>query len=256
VIQRESANQNNSVAQLWAVVPAAGSGSRLASAQPKQYLQLNGRSILQRTIDTLLALDNINGIVVVLAQNDTLWEQLDASKHPKVLTTWGGDSRAESVMAGLAMVCEQSQNEQTMVLVHDAARALTATSDISRLVDRVMFAPEHGGLLATKVQDTLKSENEPTTGSNGGAKIKNTVSRNGLWNAQTPQMFRARLLHDALVQNSKAMATEDITDEACAMEKAGYTPALVEALCPNFKITHSRDLDMALALVTLSERNA
>jgi len=256
VSQGESVEPANGANELWAVVPAAGSGTRLPSAHPKQYLRLKDRCILQRTIDTLLETKGIKGVVVVLSKNDTLWSQLPASKHPQVLTTLGGRTRAESVIAGLTVVCEQSRNDNAMVLVHDAARALTTVSDISRLVERVMHAPEHGGLLAIKVQDTLKLENSDTAVAKALSKIKSTVSRDGLWNAQTPQMFRARLLRDALVENLDAVASGDITDEACAMEKAGYTPALVEALCPNFKITHSRDLDMALALVELSERCA
>lgn len=242
--------------ELWAVVPAAGSGTRLSSTQPKQYLRLNDRCILQRTIDTLLDVDNIKGIVVVLSENDTLWNDLPASSHPQVMTTLGGNTRAKSVIAGLEKVSRESRNDNAMVLVHDAARALTAVSDISRLVTRVMRAPEHGGLLATKVQDTLKRANPDSVAEKVHAKIKSTVCRDGLWNAQTPQMFRVQLLHDALVRSADAVASGDITDEACAMEKAGYTPVLVEALCPNFKITHTRDLDMARALVELSERCA
>ncbi len=252
----KSSKMASAADELWAVVPAAGSGSRLPSAYPKQYLLLKDRSILQRAIDTLLEIDNMKGVVVVLSENDTHWPQLAASSHPQVLTTVGGNTRAESVVAGLSVVCEKSKNDNAMVLVHDAARALTAVSDISRLVERVMHAPEQGGLLATKVQDTLKRENPKTACVKPAVEIKSTVCRDGLWNAQTPQMFRARLLHDALVENADAIASGAITDEACAMEKAGYAPALVEALHPNFKITHTRDLDMALALVELSERCA
>jgi len=253
VRQTEPTKTANAATELWAVVPAAGSGKRLPSAYPKQYLQLKDRCILQRTIDTLLAITDIKGVVVVLSKNDTLWSQLPASAHPQVLTTHGGSTRAESVVAGVTLVCEQSQDDNAMVLVHDAARVLTAPSDITRLIERVMLATEHGGLLATKVQDTLKRGNTGTAGSTVPVKVKSTVSRDRLWNAQTPQMFRARLLRDALMENTDAMANGEITDEACAMEKAGYAPALVEALCPNFKITHSRDLDMARALIELSE---
>lgn len=253
MIQGDSVEPTSTVNELWAVVPAAGSGKRLASVHPKQYLLLKDRCVLQRTIDTLLKTNDIKGIVVVLSKNDTLWSQQPASSHPQVLTTVGGSTRAESVVAGLAVVCEQSGNDDAMVLVHDAARALTAPSDISRLIERVMHAPEHGGLLATKVQDTLKRADRGTAGSKVWVKIQSTVSRDGLWNAQTPQMFRAHLLRTALLENADAVASGDITDEACAMEKAGYAPALVEALSPNFKITHTRDLDMARALIELSE---
>ncbi|MCL4147725.1 UNVERIFIED_CONTAM: hypothetical protein GTU68_022464 [Idotea baltica] len=231
--------------ELWAVVPAAGSGSRLPSAFPKQYLLLKDRCILQRTIDTLLDVPNIKGVVVCLAKDDALWPKLAASEYPKVLTTVGGDSRAASVIAGLNVVCDKAESENAMVLVHDAARALTATSDIVRLIEQVLPVADQGGLLANKVQDTLKQ-----------TEIEKTVSREGLWQAQTPQMFRAELLRDTLVKNQDAIERGDITDEACAMENAGYTPILVEALQPNFKITQSRDLDMALALVEFAERSS
>lgn len=241
------------VSELWAVVPAAGSGTRLPSAYPKQYLQLKDRSILQRCIDTLLKIDDIEGVVVVLSENDAHWNQLPASKHKQVFTALGGNTRAESVVAGLNMVCEKSQSNDAMVLVHDAARALTATSDINRLVERVMHAPEHGGLLAIKVQDTLKrAKSDAASGAKKPFNIESTVCRDGLWNAQTPQMFRARLLRDALVASSDAVTRGEITDEASAMEIAGYAPALIEALHPNFKITHARDFDLALAMVELT----
>jgi len=253
VSQSDTSSVTDKAGELWAVVPAAGSGTRLPAALPKQYLQLKGRSILQRAIDTLLAVQGIKGVVVVLATNDTLWNDLPASSHPQVFTTPGGNTRAESVVAGLNVVCEKSPGNNAMVLVHDAARALTSPSDVNRLIERVNTSPEHGGLLATKVQDTLKRAKAETGACSEHAKIQATVTRDGLWNAQTPQMFRAQLLRDALMDNLDAVVSGNITDEACAMEKVGYVPALVEALCPNFKITHARDLDMAQALVEFSE---
>lgn len=241
---------DQSADELWAVVPAAGFGTRLPSAYPKQYLDLKGRCLLQRAVDTLIQLPNIRGVVVVLSKDDTMWAALPASKNPTVMTTTGGATRAESVVAGLKMVCEKSQSENVMVMVHDAARCMTAADDIIRLIDRVNLAPEHGGLLATRVQDTLK---RGTTSADDADKqhsvIEATVSRAELWQAQTPQMFRAKLLLDCLLENQQAIAAGDITDEACAMEKSGYVPALVEAVQPNFKITHARDFDMALALI-------
>lgn len=237
---------------LWAVVPAAGSGSRLPSNYPKQYLQLNGKSILQRTIDTLLQVERLAGVVVVLADKDVFWNELPASTHPKVVTTVGGGTRAESVVAGLNVVCEKADNANAMVLVHDAARALTALSDIERLIQKVSESAEQGGLLATKVQDTLKRG--ATHANNASTTIDKTVNRDGLWHAQTPQMFRANDLRQALTSQHAAVASGEITDECCAMEQSGYSPLLVEALKPNFKITRSNDLDMALAMVEFLER--
>lgn len=253
----------NQIAELWAVVPAAGHGSRMPSTKPKQYLALNGRTLLQRAVETLCELPNISGVIVVLSEGDSLWPTLSVSKNAKVKTTIGGATRAESVVAGVKMVCENAQSEQSMVLVHDAARAMTALDDITRLVDRVSQAPEQGGLLAVKVQDTLKrgsstqkrgsstqSENEEQH-----TNVSATVSRDDLWQAQTPQMFQANLLLDSLMKNADAIAAGDITDEACAMERSGYAPALVEAIEPNFKITHARDFDMALALIEQREHS-
>lgn len=235
---------------LWAVVPAAGQGTRLPSAYPKQYLELQGRCLLQRAVDTLTSIPELAGVVVVLSEGDNLWTKLPASQHPKVMITTGGATRAASVMAGLKMVCEKSSADDAMVMVHDAARALTSVDDILRLVSRVSSAPEQGGLLATKVQDTLK-RSSPAVDAEGKQQpvIQSTVNRDALWQAQTPQMFRARALLECLLENQHAIEAGDITDEACAMERSGYKPALVEALHPNFKITHARDYDMALALI-------
>jgi len=243
--------------ELWAVVPAAGQGTRLPSAYPKQYLELKGRCLLQRAVDTLTSLPDITGVVVVLSKNDNLWPELPASKHPLVLTTTGGASRAESVVAGLQKVSSNAKNDDAMVLVHDAARAMTAVDDIRRLIDRVKLEPEQGGLLATRVQDTLKRASATFEGgASGGAVIETTVKRAELWHAQTPQMFRAAVLLKCLLENQQAIEAGDITDEACAMERSGYSPALIEAMQPNFKITHARDFDMALALMELREKTA
>jgi len=252
---------NESCEELWAVVPAAGRGTRLPSAYPKQYLELKGRCLLQRAVDTLTGLPNIKGVVVSLSKDDNLWPELPASQHELVMTTTGGASRAESVIAGLKMVNERSTSDKAMVLVHDAARAMTAADDILRLIDRVCRSPEQGGLLATKVQDTLKRAssatnlNQQSNNLKQHATVGETISRAELWQAQTPQMFQANVLLECLLENQQAIEAGDITDEACAMERAGYSPALVEALQPNFKITHSRDYDMALALIELRENN-
>lgn len=244
------------VNELWAVVPAAGFGTRLPSDCPKQYLELNGRCLLQRSIDTLTQLPAVRGVVVVLSKDDTLWSTLPASKSSRVLTTIGGASRAESVVAGVKLVCESAIDDNAMVMVHDAARAMTSVEDIKRLIQQVNLAPEHGGLLATKVQDTLKrakASAEKQQSPVESSVVESTVNRAGLWQAQTPQMFRAKVLLASLLENQQAIAAGDITDEACAMENSGFAPVLVEALDPNFKITHARDLDMALALTEQRE---
>jgi len=229
---------------LWAVVPAAGFGSRMSSSIPKQYLPLAGKPVLQHTIDTLLGVSNLAGIVVVVAKNDPYWPALPISQHEKIHSIPGGATRADSVLAGVNYVCQYRDNEtvdDVMVLVHDAARALTALSDIEQLIEQVSTHPEQGGLLAVPVQDTLKRAHALT--------IQATVSRQNLWQAQTPQYFRAHDLLHALQANHSAIVAGEITDEACAMEQTGKSPVLVESKFPNFKITRPNDFVVAEALL-------
>jgi len=238
--------------EIWAVVPAAGEGSRLSASLPKQYLELNGRCLLQRTVDTLIHVQGVAGVVVVLASDDAYWATLPASKYKRVKTCVGGATRAESVLSGLLKVTEQDTSENVMALVHDAARALTSVADIERLIKLVADAPEQGGLLAVPVQDTLKRAG-PTPTASLDTHVEITINRANLWQAQTPQLFRAASLRDALQANPDAIDSGAITDEASAMELAGYKPLLVEALQPNFKITRAVDLELAKALVGASE---
>ena len=216
---------------------------------PKQYLPLAGKPVLQHTLDTLLAVPQLDAIVVVTAENDSYWPTLAISEHKKIHTIPGGATRADSVLAGVNYVCENRDSESTediMVLVHDAARAMTALSDIEQLIDRVSTAPEHGGLLAVPVQDTLKRAQGPT--------VLATVNRENLWQAQTPQFFRAHDLLDALTSNHNAIVAGEITDEASAMEKTGRTPVLVESQYPNFKITRPNDFVLAEALLVTHKK--
>jgi len=221
----------------WIVVPAAGFGQRMGGSTPKQYLALGDHSILQRTLDQLLMVPDIDGVVVVLAANDTRWPALAKQFDSKVHTTTGGETRADSVTAGLRYVLEQARPD-TWVFVHDAARPLVQVSDIQRLSDAVMNSGSIGGLLGTPVQDTLKMRDEYFG-------VERTVSRDALWQAQTPQLFNAAELLEAML----AGASSEITDESSAMELAGHAPLLVEALEPNFKITRPVDLRIANALL-------
>ena len=228
---------------VWVVIPAAGCGQRLGSGLAKQYRLLDGASMLERTLNGMLSIPGVAGVVVVLGSDDTHWQALGLSDDARVHTTTGGNTRAESVLAGINFVLQQAEGH-TWVMVHDAARPLVAHSDIQRLVNAVYNTGSIGGLLATPVHDTLKKADEY-------AGVIATVERRGLWQAQTPQLFRAAELQDAL---SRGLTTdaESITDEASAMELAGHQPLLVEALQPNFKIT--RPVDWQLATVLLQSQ--
>lgn len=242
--------------QRWIVVPAAGIGERMGGQTPKQYMALGRSSVLQKTLSQLLQVPNVEGIVVVLSADDSMWPGVNAGNDPRVHTTIGGRSRAESVFAGLTFVLDQCKPD-TWVFVHDAARPLIQLSDVQRLSDAVYNSGAIGGILATPVQDTLKLASEYYG-------IERTVNRDELWQAQTPQLFRVGELANALnkaIEEDKSTAEASgqqvsndnqpapLTDEASAMERQGHEPLLVEALQPNFKITRPVDLIIANALL-------
>jgi len=222
----------------WVIIPAAGIGSRMGSDCPKQYLEIQGKTILQHTLERF-NLKAIAGIVVCIADHDTYWDNLTLPMP--VIRANGGTERCHSVLNGLQVLQQQAQPDD-WVLVHDAARPCVRQSDIETLIARLANHPI-GGLLALPVRDTMKR-------SNAKAEIVETVERDGLWHALTPQMFRLELLVNALqtVLNNNEL----VTDEAQAIEKQGLKPLLVAGHADNIKITHPQDL--ALAELYLQEQ--
>ena len=219
---------------MHALVPAAGSGSRLGHARPKQYLPLAGRPLLRHALDALAASARIDAIHVVLAPGDAWFEAemgADLPQHVRALRV-GGASRAESVRNGLRALEGQAGSDD-WVLVHDAARPCLTAVLIARLMDAVL--PDAvGGILALPVADTVKA-------ADGLGRISRTVDRTGLWLAQTPQMFRLGVLRRALESADLAM----VTDEASAVEALGLRPLLVEGDVTNLKVTWGRDAALA-----------
>lgn len=202
---------------------------------PKQYLDLNGAPILEVTLQRLLRLQP-RQLCLVVSSDDEQWTNMACAKE--CLTSTGGASRAESVLSGLISL-ELAPND--MVLIHDAVRPLFRETDVLRLIQEVGDS-EHGGLLATPVIDTLKE-------SDALLSVVSTPDRNRLWQAQTPQIFRAGLLQQALETAAKNGTT--VTDEASAMEAMGYQPRLVEGSRNNIKITTQEDLALARYLLSL-----
>ncbi|MDO6459905.1 2-C-methyl-D-erythritol 4-phosphate cytidylyltransferase [Granulosicoccaceae sp. 1_MG-2023] len=218
-----------------AVVPAAGVGSRMQSALPKQFLPLAGDSVLGLSLRALLDCPAIERIVVTVGDWPSDVARPAALDDPRVTLAQGGETRAHSVLAGLEVLL-QSLPGDMLVLVHDAARPCVRAADIARLIAGVSEDAPNGGLLAVPVQDTLKRDA-------GGARSAETVAREGLWQAQTPQAFPLQALHDAIAAALQAGHT--ITDEASAMELAGCRPRLVEGRSDNIKITRPADLALA-----------
>ncbi len=223
---------------VWAVVPAAGRGSRMGAATPKQYLQLAGKPILQHTLEVLIGHSRIAGVSIAISAADPRWPAIDAALSATVHVTNGGAERCHSVLAGIDALSEVA-GEHDWVLVHDAARPCLRTADIDRMIDELSVSP-WGGILAAPVRDTLKRCNE-------AGEIEQTVDRTHLWHALTPQMFRLGVLHEAI---SAALDKGHIvTDEAQAIEAAGGIVRVVEGHADNIKIT--RPADVALAEIFL-----
>ena len=217
----------------WAVVPAAGVGKRMGTDIPKQYLAIAGKPVLQHTLERLLAFPLFKSVVVALSPKDPFWPELPVAANPRITVVPGGKERGDSVLAGLFGL-DGIAADGDWVLVHDAARPCLQESDLHKLTE-TLGQDAVGGILALPCHDTLKKIE--------GDKILETLDRNVIWRALTPQMFRYRLLRDAL---SRALERGiEITDEASAIESAGYHPKIVEGRPDNIKITRPEDLSLA-----------
>jgi len=219
---------------VWAVVPAAGIGSRMQADIPKQYLQLDGKFVLQHTLERLASHPQIAGIIVALSEDDSWWADISLNAEIRIHTAIGGAQRADSVLNALTEL-QQQVDDNPWVLVHDAARPCLRHQDIDQMLEQLLDHPV-GGILGIPVNDTVKR-------SNANNQITATVERQGLWRASTPQMFRLQPLKQAL--HSALEQKLVITDEASAMEVSGVQPMMVEGHADNIKITVPEDLALA-----------
>jgi 2-C-methyl-D-erythritol 4-phosphate cytidylyltransferase len=221
---------NTKAPRYFALIPAAGVGARMAADGPKQYLQLGGKPMIRHTLDAFLSSARISHTFVVVSADDG---QIDAAapRNGVSVLRCGGATRMESILNGLHAMAEAVRDDD-WVLVHDAARPGLNSALIDKLIAEVGAHPV-GGLLALPVVDTVKR---------GAGAAVSTISRDGLWLAQTPQMFRYRLLRDALAAATDAAA---ITDDASAVEAMGHAPMLVEGHPRNLKVTLPRDIEIA-----------
>lgn len=233
----------------FALVPCAGVGQRAGVSGPKQYRDVAGRSVVAHTLAALTAVPRIEATLVVLAPDDTLFEQC-AGPFVDDAHCWvarvGGASRAESVAAGLYELQKHGAQPHDWVLVHDAARCLIRPESIEQLIDACQD-DEVGGLLALPVADTLKHEG---VGVDDVGRVERTLSRTHIWAAQTPQMFRLGLLLPALIAAlNYPESAAAITDEASAIERLGHAPKLVPGALDNFKLTWPSDFALAERLL-------
>ncbi|MFQ3037993.1 2-C-methyl-D-erythritol 4-phosphate cytidylyltransferase [Neisseria cinerea] len=212
-----------------ALIPAAGIGARFGADKPKQYVEIGGKTVLEYTVCIFQNHPSIDMTVVVVSPEDVLADGFQTAFAGVEVWKIGGRSRTETVRNGVAKLLETGLVVETdNILVHDAARCCLPSEALTRLIEQAGNAAE-GGILAIPVADTLKRAD--------GGNISATVERTGLWQAQTPQLFRAGLLCRALAAEN----LEGITDEASAVEKLGVRPLLIQGDARNLKLTQPQD---------------
>jgi 2-C-methyl-D-erythritol 4-phosphate cytidylyltransferase len=229
-------------ARIHALIPAAGRGTRYGGAVMKQYLPVSGKAVLAHSISLFQFHPMISGTTVILAEDDKWFTASVGNLANAVETVVGGETRAQSVRNGLQHV-KDHHPECDWVLVHDAARPCLSPRSLERLLEQGLQAPG-GAILAMPVGDTLKRAGDDQ-------EITDTVDRQGLWAAQTPQLFPVEALANAI--DSAQQAGRTLTDEASAMEFSGAKPKLVMGSAANIKITHPTDLAIAEALLGRKE---
>ncbi len=223
----------------WVVIPAAGFGERMQFDKPKQYIEINNKTIIEHTLEHFISRDDIKGIIVAIAREDSCWSALKVAEDHRISTITGGADRYQSVLNSLRALSEKAE-ENDWVIVHDAARPCLSRTMIDRLIKRV---GDHdvGGILALRCRDTMKQVDDKR-------RIERTVERDRLWHAQTPQMFRYEKLFKAL---SKALEEQHtVTDEAMAMELSGYQPLVIEGPPDNIKLTYQEDIGIIRACLS------
>lgn len=213
----------------WLIIPAAGIGSRMGGSLPKQYLEIRGKTILQRTLEALCKDTHFESVLVGLSPDDSYFSKLTFN-HPNLETFIGGDERAATVLNGLERLASRA-SENDWVWVHDAARPLVSKDELSLLKVALRASPD-GALLALKSVDTIKQVTD-------SGKVT-TLDRNAIWRAQTPQVFPFEVLKSALNQSIDDGFA--ITDESYACERAGFSPTLVPGKSSNVKVTVPDDL--------------
>ena len=233
---------------VWVVIPAAGVGSRMELEQPKQYLKIGNKTIIEHTLDCFKNHPDVAGVIIALSSDDPYWKQLNIkSGDTPIYTVEGGQERSDSVEQALDYLSMVERvDDETWVMVHDAARPCVSKSDINALLE-IRSDESVGGILATPVRDTMKRSfsaqdfPDQTT-------ISQTESRDNLWHALTPQLFKLGPLKSALQFCKEKLIA--VTDEASAFEAIGEHPKLVTGGHENIKVTFPSDIQYATFLLS------
>ena len=243
-----STNQLNM--KCHALLPTAGTGSRLGGELPKQFQQLAGKPMLAYALEAFLQSPDIESIWVGVSPSfidNPILKSLAKGGKPIHFLPTGGPTRQETVRNTLGALLKSGIAESDWILVHDAARPGITPALIEKLIKAVQSS-NSGGLLAVPLADTLKQADLDSAIAGNLPHAEKTIPREHLWQAQTPQMFALKKLHDALEDAIRLEA--DVTDEASAMELAGVKPLLIEGATRNFKVTHPADWELMQLLLS------
>lgn len=216
------------------ILPAAGVGSRMGLGFPKQYLQIDGKTVLEHTVDAIFSSEYVHNIIIGVSREDSYIQRIHFQHPSRIVLTEGGQERSDTVRLALASVTTD------FVMVHDAARPFVRKSDLNNLVES-LSNDDVGGILACKISDTIKKVSN--------SEIISTVPRHDLYRAFTPQMFRTALLLKVLnfvYENGIA-----VTDDASAFEALGLKVKIIEGHSDNIKLTTSEDVEIAKMLMSL-----
>ena len=224
--------------QIFSLIVAAGKGSRFGADIPKQYTPVLGKTIVEQSVSALAASDYINQVLLVIAKEDEIAKDLDFTVP--VTFAEGGAERWQSVKSGVEAIFAAGAKDEDLILIHDAARPCVLAKHIDLVIKTAMQEP-YGAILGVPVADTLKR-----VGVEGN--IEATVDRSSLWQAQTPQVFRAAKLRQVLdyVAEQGLM----ITDEASAFEAMAYTIKIVPGNNQNIKLTYAEDLTLIESILS------
>lgn len=226
------------MATFHVIIPAAGTGSRMQTSIPKQYLMLLSKPLITWCINLFCANSRITKVYLALDPNDQTWNDSFFSHHKLNILRTGGETRSQTVLNTLNAIVV---DDDDWVLVHDAARPGLSHDLLNKMID-VLENDEVGGLLAIPVADTLKRADLHQS-------ILKTEPREHLWQAQTPQMFRYGLLKKALKKTNDSGLKA--TDESQAIEYLGLKPKLIEGELRNLKVTYPQDLLLAEAILAI-----
>jgi 2-C-methyl-D-erythritol 4-phosphate cytidylyltransferase len=218
---------------IWAIVPAAGVGSRFSGSTQKQYTKINGKTILEHSVHSLLQTNLIQKVYIAIASDDTAAAQLPSLTDKRIEFIIGGKSRAHSVLNALIHL-QRFCSPDDWVIIHDAARPCLTLFDLDRLL-QALVDTESAVILATPATDTLKHVSNN--------RVETTVDRRLIWQALTPQAFRISLIFSAL--QTALQQGLNITDESSALEMSGLKPLVLNGLRSNIKVTYPEDLALA-----------